>query len=557
MSAEPSAAGRPASLALVLAAGAFAGLLSFMVAVPAASMKQGAGGFAAHEDQLNLVASLRYFVWDDWRWPLTRAAGLGGPRGAVVAFNDAIPAYAVALRLARRAITPDFDFIGAWLLLCFALQGAAAAWAVRLWGVRRFAPSAAAAILAVSLVSWLAQMIHAALCFQAVLLAAAGLVGASSRISPGRLAAAWLLLCWGALAVNAYLFAMTAALALAALVALGSRGWTAGRAAGAILLLFGGAVAEMAVLGLLTPHPPGQGFGFFSMNLLSPIDPPASALFGRPGHPIDATGGQYEGLNYLGPGVLAIGLAALWIRRRELPGIARGNRAVLAAAAALTAFALSNRVFLGRRLILLLPSPPAFLGELRAPGRFFWPVAYLAIVGGVAAVARRGKRFDAFLLAAAALQWTDAAGERMRERSMLEKSPAPLVDRVRWEPLVAAHRRVLFVPSWDCASGADRRFIEEAVVAASASRTEVSSFHNGRPATVDCARELAGVRGAGEPAAGTLVVEVGGVEGPPLSGRWRCARFPEGRACSAVPAAFPLLKAVGSVENDPRPAPGP
>jgi len=118
LSAEPSAAGRPASLALVLAAGAFAGLLSFMVAVPAASMKQGAGGFAAHEDQLNLVANLRYFVWDDWRRPLTRAAGLGGPRGAVIAFNDAIPAYAVALRLVRRAITPDFDFIGAWLLFC-------------------------------------------------------------------------------------------------------------------------------------------------------------------------------------------------------------------------------------------------------------------------------------------------------------------------------------------------------------------------------------------------------------------------------------------------------
>ena len=114
---------RFSSPALVLLAGAFAGILSFMVAIPAVSMKNGAAGFAVHEDQLNLVANLRYFVWDEWRWPLTRAAGLGGPSGAVTALNDGIPAYAIALRLVRRAITPDFDFIGIWLLLCYAAGG--------------------------------------------------------------------------------------------------------------------------------------------------------------------------------------------------------------------------------------------------------------------------------------------------------------------------------------------------------------------------------------------------------------------------------------------------
>jgi len=536
-------------LLLLLAAGAFAGVLSFMVAAPAVSMKKGAYGFVAHEDQLNVVANLRYFIWDDWRWPLARASRLGGPRGAVIAFNDAIPIYAFGLRLARRAITPDFDFIGWWLLACFALQGAAAAWAVRMWGIRRFAPAAAAAILAVSLVSWLAQMIHAALCFQAVILVAVGLVGASSRISAGRLAAAWLLLCGIALAVNAYFFAMTAALAVAALVTLGARGWRKRNAAAAIVALFAAAAVEMAGLGLLTPHAPGQGFSLYSMNLLSPIDPPAESLLGRPGHPIDATGGQYEGLNYLGPGILAIALAALWLRRQEIRAIARRHRFVLLAAAVLTAFALSNRVFLGRRLILLLPSPPAFLGELRAPGRFFWPVAYLALVGGVVAVARRGRRFDALLVGAALLQWVDASGERMRNRSILEDAPPPLVEPVRWEPLIAAHARVLFVPSWDCSTGADRRFVEEAIVAASASRTEVSSFHNGRPSAVDCGRERASLRERGEPDRGTLVVVRGDLEALPLSERWRCASFAGGKACSSEPKAVPLLRAVGSVEE--------
>jgi hypothetical protein len=198
--------------------------------------------------------------------------------------------------------------------------------------------------------------------------------------------------------------------------------------------------------------------------------------------------------------------------------------------------------------VLLLPSPPAFVGELRAPGRFFWPVSYLILVGGVVAVARRGRRFDALLLGAAALQWVDAAGERMRQRGILEGAPAPLADAVRWEPLVAAHRRVLFVPGWDCVSGADRRFVEEAVVAAGASRTEVSTFHDGRPAAVDCAARLAADRAAGEPNPGTLVVELGGAD-LPLGPRWRCARLANGRACSAEPRAVPLLSAVGPLDS--------
>jgi hypothetical protein len=125
---------------------------------------------------------------------------------------------------------------------------------------------------------------------------------------------------------------------------------------------------------------------------------------------------------------------------------------------------------------------------------------------------------------------------------------------MRWEPLIAAHRRVLFVPSWDCASGADRRFVEEAVLAASASRTEVSSFHNGRPVRVDCAGELRALEQREQPDSRTLVVILGEAAGPRLSGIWRCARFTGGRACSAEPRALLLLESIGSVASPRVPA---
>lgn len=539
--------GRSAPRSLVLAAGALAGLLSFAAAIPGTAMRRGARGFAVHDDQIDLISNLRYFVWDHWRWPLTRAAGLGSARGAIVAFNDAIPLYALALRIVRRAITPDFDFVGWWLLLAFAAQGAAAAAAVRMWGGRRIAPCAAAAVLAVSLASWLAQTVHPALMFTAPVFLAVGLCGASRAISPRRRASAWLALGWIALGVNAYIFAMIVPLAVASL-AFPDEKAERRRGVATLAILFLGAAAELGALGLLTPHAPGRGFSFHSMNLLSPIDPPAGSLLGRAGHPIDATGGQYEGMNYLGPGVIAVVLAALVLRRREVAAFARRRAPVLVAAAALTALALSNRVFLGRRLVLLFPPPPAFLGDLRAPGRLFWPVADLLLVVGVAAVARRGRRFDLLLLAAAALQWADAAASRSRVRATLEDPPPPLVDPRRWEPLVAAHRRVLFIPGWSCARGEERRFVAEAVLAASASRTEVSSVRNGRPDAVDCGLEESEARRA-EPEAGTLVVTLGEAAGPPLSLRWRCARFRQGRACSANPAAFPALAAVGTIET--------
>ena len=64
-----------------------------------------------------------------------------------------------------------------------------------------------------------------------------------------------------------------------------------------------------------------QGFGDYSMNLLSPIVPQRSGLFKSMNAIIDSTGGQYEGFNYFGfGGLLIIAVAFVIIR---LPGAER------------------------------------------------------------------------------------------------------------------------------------------------------------------------------------------------------------------------------------------
>jgi hypothetical protein len=313
--------------------------------------------------------------------------------------------------------------------------------------------------------------------------------------------------------------------------------------AAVLAVLATGTVIEMAVLGFFTPHGRGQGFNCFSMNLLAPVFPPSTSLVGWFGD-LDATGGQYEGLNFLGLGLLALIPAALWAEKGRLAEIARRYRGVLVVAALLAAFSLSNWIYLGNRLFLLFPSPPRFLTDFRAPGRFFWPVSYLLLVSAVVAVARRGRRFDGILAVAALLQWSDAAGMRAVQRSILDRRPAPVLAGSSWLPAMRAHARIVVAPSWACATPHEIRAVEEAVYLASIPRAEISTFHDGRPSSPDCAKESANFpEAAGAKDTLSIVLDARPL---PSNGAAKCVAFPGGKACSTRSDAAEVLKPIGN-----------
>jgi hypothetical protein len=290
------------------------------------------------------------------------------------------------------------------------------------------------------------------------------------------------------------------------------------------------------------------GFSFFSMNLLSPVYPPATGLLGRLGGELDATGGQYEGFNYLGLGLLALLAVALWLERGRLASLARAHRPLLTAAAALACLALSYQVRLGERLFLVFPPPPPLITQFRAPGRFFWPAAYLILVACLVLLARRGKGFHGVLIAAGVLQWADAAGIRTELRATLWEPPPPLLDKASWVPLIAAHDRVVVAPSWDCAEDTERRLVMEVIYLASIPRTEVSTAYTSRPQPVHCDEEAAGFRAGKGVGPGALVVALDGTTVPQRIAGWPCASFAGGRVCSGLPEAASLLHAIEAVE---------
>lgn len=530
---------------------ALLGLLAFGITIPSQSLSAGADGFTTFEDQLTYIASLRYFVWDEWRWPLMLTAGLGGEAGTVIVFTDSIPFYALALRLVRAAIGPEFNFLGVWLGLCYALQGLCAVAAVRMWGVTRWAPNLAAAVLALSLPAWLDRVAHAALCLHAILLLAIGLYGWSERSRDSHVALmASVVLSWFALSVNLYLFLMAASFTGALLIRLWRRGWRSWSLVIVAGVLLGGATLEMWALGFFEGHGIAGGFGVFSMNLLSPIHPGRSALLSGLSRHLDATGGQSEGFNYLGLGLLSLAAVALWVVRVRWRSLVSRHWPLALVALCLTIWSLSNRVYCGKLLLIELPAPPDLFAQFRATGRFFWPVAYLILVAAVVLVARtrwRDRSLGLFFIVAASLQWLDTMDVRQDVRRAVSSVPAPAFDRSKWNPLLAAHSRIVVAPTWDCARGSERRLVGEIIYLASIPRTTVMTVHSARPEVVDCTRQAAAFEAGLDLVPDALVVvldSMGAEIGEVLIG-WRCVRFSGGQVCSSVSKARELQAAMG------------
>src|SRR5690606_18328041 len=132
-----------------------------------------------------------------------------------------------------------------------------------------------------------------------------------------------------------------------------------------------------------------SGYGIYSMNLLSPFWPVRSGLLVDPGPSPDGTGGQYEGVNYLGLGVL-IGLVLLFVKSwRAMTGTICRHPWLTAYLLFLCAFAVSHVIYLGSIKVATLPMPLYELfSQFRSSGRMFWPVTYILAVLRVAECAR-------------------------------------------------------------------------------------------------------------------------------------------------------------------------
>ncbi len=403
-------------------------------------------------DPAQHIVGQRYFLAAGWGWPPLVTRLIDPPGGVNIALTDSIPLLALLARPFAALLPRGGHLVYAWVALGYLLQPAAAVFAVRSAGVGGLAGPLAGGVMAVCMPAFLFRHGHAALSAHFVVLLAVGLYFRLVRAPASRWWLPATALMVAALLIHPYLMAMVVAILAAAPVSLLVRRET-GAAVSSLRLLGGvGVLACVAALGGYFGAGTAPGFGYYSLNLLSPFVPAGSDIIGGFVVP-DATGGQFEGYSYLGLGLMALAVAAvLQLGRPAVRAWLRGHAGLLAVAAGAAVFALSDTVYAGQRLLFHLPLSPGFLRQFRASGRFVWVDLYVLLVLAVVLtwLGLGARRAAAVLVAAAALQFADTRGLRSVVSGAFDRATEWAVDPQLYRPLFASHRLLTLWPTAAC-----------------------------------------------------------------------------------------------------------
>ncbi|NKE44344.1 hypothetical protein HB662_06115 [Roseomonas frigidaquae] len=408
-------------------------------------------------DPVAYLSAWTYYARSPWSWPPTLNPDYGLELSSAIFYVDAVPLGAM-LAKALRPWVEIAQYWGPWMVLSAALQ-AGLAW--RLLGLA--VPDPVARALGALLFAWQPLLLnrmggHFALVSQWALLWALWLC---LRPDPRRQALQWAA-CLGIVAMlNPYVMAMCGGLWAAdalgrALRAASPRPllaqWPVPPVVAGALWLAGYFTLGGDVL------PMGVHYGHSQFDLTAPFDAVEWGwlLPALPGLRHWEAGGSYLGAGTLLLLVLALVLAP----RGTLRPLLRRHAVLVLALAGMLAFAISNHVAIGGRIVLEfdLPAPILRLADmLRASERFFWPLAYAAIFAAIAGLSHRmGShrpgiiRLRWVMAGLLALQVVDIQAGMGRFRALVAAAPAVAAERLPdpfWAEAGRRYRRIRAVPA--------------------------------------------------------------------------------------------------------------
>jgi hypothetical protein len=411
--------------------------------------------------------SLHFLGWHlyrsgPWTWPLGATPHLIWPVGSSVGLTDSIPLTAVTFKVFDPWLPPTFQFIGLWLVACFALQGIFGVLLMRLATPRPTLQLLGAALFIMS-PPLIYRLGHAALSAHWVLLAALWLSLKESAEAPSwRRSLGWALLGGVTAAIQPYLLLMVALLMLADFarqaLAAPSRLPTIVAHAG---LGLGVAWAALWQSGsFIVPSESGLaigGFGAYSSNLLTFIMPTEGWSLLWPGPIPYANRLQYEGYAYMGMGTLVLGLVVAIAGTRRLDWTAWKHWTwrygpLVAALTLLALMALGPAITAGPYTLFKYdPHWWGPLGIFRTNGRMIWPLFYATVTAVAFAAVRFKPRAAVVMLSAAVLlQAVDVAGmTRFVGEVGIYGFRDPLNSRF-WRVAAPHYQRLILVPTNVC-----------------------------------------------------------------------------------------------------------
>jgi hypothetical protein len=377
-----------------------------------------------------------FFRNDVWRFPIGRFTTLLFPVGATVGYSDSIPSFAVIAKLLSPILPWAFQYFGVWFASCFMLQGYVGAKITGLFFRDRWAQALGGALFVTS-PALLHRVMHPSLCAHWLILA---LVYLHWRIAPDKRSAriGWALTILSA-TFHPYLAAMILVLTLALLVRVKmsqsrqlSWSWVLSSSASLLAAL----ALVFWVLGYtgLRVKTAVNGFGYYAADLATFFNPMG---YSRHFPSLPASPGAYEGLAYLGVGILLLAPVAIVLfaagnaRRRW-----RSLTPLFIACGLLFVIALSDNVRLSGREIIRADwahvNDWSIAQTFRSTGRFVWPLHYVlmtCVLAGIGSALRRYPFGSGVLFLAIVLQIGDTnfAPAQDRFRSSLFEEPKSAV----------------------------------------------------------------------------------------------------------------------------------
>lgn len=405
------------------------------------------------QDITQYMAGFNLYFSAPWQYPLLAFNSLNYPEGTRATFVDIIPLYALFLKILVPSTWAPFNPYGAWVGVCFVMQAIGAWWVAR--ELRSGSWAFMLGLLALMLMTpaLLNRIGHISLMSHWILVFAIALYlrGWRRKAIP---MAGWILLLTSAFYINIYLFVMAVGVYAAAAVSLmqarGVRYWL--HVSGPLWVLL------ISLPLTLLPLPQGGvtqewGFGYYSMNVLSPF------IGGRIIQLTAEVGpGQYEGFNYLGLGLIS-GLVLAYsnsANRTHIHRMLRGHWALTLLILGYSVYSLSNQIYIGSTQVATVSYPDltkALTSQFRVSGRFFWPVFYVLLIGvWWTLFHRNGKlRFLFIALALTAVQMADLTGVYASLQSILTRPAERHLQPAVWDAAIPAHvKNLYFYPKFKC-----------------------------------------------------------------------------------------------------------
>lgn len=386
-----------------------------------------------------------------FQWPLGSNPNYGMEIGSSVVFSDSIPLFALIFKPFNSILPNPFQYIGLWVLLCFLLQSLFAWKLLSLFTKDRWLPLIGCAFFVLAPACLWRLHGHYALFGQWVILAALYLYFAK-KFSIFY----WSSLLLAATLIHAYLIAMIMAVWLADLVQRRLLNETNRQIT--IQRLFIGlilTVIAMWAIGyfMLNGGIESDGFGFYRMNVLSLIDPKDN--WSHLLRDQNLGGGDYEGFNYLGVGMIGLSFIAIstLLNRNNYPPLPRPKMLPITILfICFFFFAISNRIAVGSHEIFSYTIPFSaryFTNTFRSSGRFFWPAYYIVYLAIFYLIFTRVKTKVAVVMCAGMLfiQIVDSSRiyDFFRNKFMHPSIYTTPIKSPLWDDIAKKYKKIIYV----------------------------------------------------------------------------------------------------------------